>query len=170
MEYRFEHTYTRRDMEMLSRLSAKTRQKWKVLLVRGIPIVIGVAYGVLCAVWWGNMPMTALCMVACILFLWIGVFYHKRTAILTWRKFAKDHDVSITVLEEDRIYGKGKLGESVWPYDSITALYHYKDSYCLMVGKSQVIMLPESDLCQGDLASFPAFLEERTGKTITELK
>ena len=55
-------------------------------------------------------------------------------------------------------------------YSTVSAVYHSKGTYYLLLTLNTVMILPERCFTQGDPAAFGAFVTEKTGLEIKEIK
>ena len=170
--FQFQYEYTLEDMNALSRVAAKTYRRKRVLIFRAVLAVMAVAYlgmGILLFPS-GNLVPGIIFTAAGILFAAIFLFYHQGTAWRAKRMMMEGDSSSTVTLEEERIHGESEKGEGSYPYSAVIGAYHYKERYFLFVGKRHAMLLPERGLIQGDGAHLRAFLEEKLGKEIVELR
>ena len=83
---------------------------------------------------------------------------HKKTGSFTIG-FTQEH---VTIGTEEK--------KEAFPYDQFTELCRFRGSYYLFVDKNKPFILPERCFVEGDPAAFGAFLAEKTGLEIKEIK
>lgn len=169
--FQFQYDYTLEDMNALSRVTAKTYRRKKVLILRVVLALLGLAYlfvgGVMLS-GKGTVPGLIL-MAAGLLFGAMAVFYHQGTAWRSKRMLMEGMGSLTVTLEEEGLRGKSGLGEEFFPYSAIIGGYRYRERYFLFLDKRHAMLLPERALTRGDGAGLKAFLSERIGKEIKEL-
>ena len=57
-----------------------------------------------------------------------------------------------------------------YAYTAFSALYHSRGNYYLYVDKGHAFVLPERCFTRGDPAEFGAFIAEKTGLEMKEIK
>lgn len=169
--FQFQYDYTLEDMNALSRVTAKTYRRKKVLIYRTVLALMGVAYlgmGVL-LLSGGSMAPGLILLAAGVLFAAICIFYHQGTAWRTKRMMVEGEGGFIVTLEEESVHGKSEKGESSYPYSAVVGVFHYKERYFLFLDKRHAVLLPEWALVRGDSVTLRAFLTEKLGQEIKEL-
>ena len=73
-------------------------------------------------------------------------------------------------IEEDGILSETRLGQSWYEYGAIENAYHYNDAYYLFINRQQALVIPERCFTQGEPAAFGAFIAEKTGLEVKEIK
>lgn len=170
--FQFQYDYTLEDMNALSRVTAKTYRRKKVLIYRTVLALLGVAYlgmGVL-LLSGGSMVPGAILLLAGVLFAAICIFYHQGTAWRSKRMLMEGMGSLTVTLEEEGLRGKSGLGEEFYPYSAVIGGYHFRERYFLFLDQRHAMLLPEQALTQGDGAGLKAFLSEKIGKEIKELR
>lgn len=169
--FQFQYSHTLEDMNALSRVSAKTYRRKRVLIYRGVLALLGIVYLVMggLILSHGGIVAGLILLAAGALFSAICLFYHQGTA---WRskRMALEGEKDFTVtLEENGIHGKSEKGEGTNVYSAVIGAYHYKKRYFLFLDKRHALLLPERGLIQGDPAQLKDFLSEKLGKEVKEL-
>lgn len=170
--FEFQYTYTLEDMNALSRVSAKTYRRKKVMILRTVLAVMSIAYlGMGALILSSGSMVSGLVMTAAgVLFALLCLFYHQGTAWNTKRLMMEGEASSTVTLEEECIHGKGEKGEGSYPYSAVIGAYHYKERYFLFMDKRHAVLLPERALTRGDPAALKPWLEVKLGKEIVELR
>lgn len=169
--FQFQYDYTLEDMNALSRVTAKTYRRKKVLILRVVLALLGLAYlfvGGVMVSGKGTVPGLIL-MAAGLLFGAMALFYHQGTAWRTKRMMVEGESGFTVTLEEESVHGKSEKGESSYPYSAVVGAFHYKGRYFLFLDKRHAVLLPERALVQGDSVTLRAFLTEKLGQEIKEL-
>lgn len=169
--FQFQYDYTLEDMNALSRVTARTYRRKKVLLLRLALALLGVAYLVVGGAMFapGSKLFGVILLGAGLLFLCLALFYHQGAAWRTKRMMAAGAESSTVTLEEESVHGKSKLGESSYPYSAVIGAYHYRERYFLFLDRRHAILLPERALIRGDPTGLKDFLEKKMGKEIIQL-
>ncbi len=171
--YQFQvDAYTLEDYEALSRLSMKAIRRVPLLIHRMIHVLLALSYLVLGGLWiWLHRWAFGVLFVAGgIFFAVIAVFWHPLTARRLRKHSLKGVGTLTMELEEEGIRDFHQMGEGLILYSAYTDAFHYRERYFLTMEKRQVLLLPEWALVQGDAASLRAFLEEKLGKKIKEIR
>lgn len=169
--FQFQYEYTLEDMNALSRISAKTYRRKKVLIYRAVLAVMGIAYlgmGVLLLSGGSTAPGVILA-VAGVLFAAVSLLYHQGSAWRTKRLMVGGEGGFTVTLEEESVHGKSESGESAYPYSAVIGAYHYRERYFLFLDTHHAMLLPERALTRGDSAALRGFLEEKLKKEIKEM-
>lgn len=170
--YQFRYDYTLEDMNALSRVTARTYRRKKVMLYRVVLTLLALAYlavgGVMLS--GGSILWGAILIVAGVLFAALSLFYHQGTAWRSKRMMAEDTGDFTVELEEESVRGRSEKGESAYPYSAVIGAYHYRERYFLFLDQRHAMLLPERALTQGDPASLKPFLEDKLKQEIVELK
>lgn len=172
MAFQFNYEYTLDDMNALSRVTAKTYRKKKVLLYRLVSALLGAGYlafgGMMLAE--GSLGFGIVGLVLGLFFGAVALFYHSGAAWRSKRMMAEDAGELTAELEETGIRGRSQKGEDFYPYASFIGAYHYKGRYFLFQDKRHAVLLPDAGLVEGSAAELKSFLERKLGKTIAELR
>lgn len=170
--FQFQYDYTLEDMNALSRVTAKTYRRKKVLIYRTVLALLGVAYlgmGVLLLS--GDSVVSGIILlVAGVLFAAICIFYHQGTAWRTKRMMVEGEGGFTVTLEEESVHGKSEKGESSYPYSAVVEVFHYKERYFLFLDKRHAVLLPERALVNGEPAKLKPWLEEKLKREIRDLR
>ena len=89
-----------------------------------------------------------------------------------WRLWKKrlDHRYGPQVFrEQDMTSSYDQIREEI-PYSAVRELLHRRGVYYLFLDKYVAIIAPESRFTKGDPAAFAAFLTEKTGLAVREMK
>lgn len=169
--FQFQYDYTLEDMNALSRVTAKTYRRKKVLILRVVLALLGLAYlfvgGVMLS---GKGTIPGLILIAAgLLFGAMAVFYHQGTAWRSKRMMVEGMGSLTVTLEEEGLRGKSGLGEEFFLYSAVIGGYHYRERYFLFLDKRYATLLPERALTQGDPAGLRSFLIEKLKVEIKEL-
>ena len=83
---------------------------------------------------------------------------HKTTGPFTMR-FTEEHIIH-------------EMGETrmEWSYEGFTELYRYRGAYYLFISRTQPFIFPDRCFTKGDPAAFGAFIAEKTGLEVKEIK
>ena len=102
--------------------------------------------------------------------LLIGYFFidHLRAA-LAMKNRVRLGDPKIS-FEAEGVLAESEKASSRYAYDVFTKLVVSRGAYYLFLNKSNAILLPERCMIKGDPAAFVAFLEEKTGLSMKEIK
>ena len=169
--FQFQYEYTLEDMDALSRVTAKTYSRRKVLFYRTVLMVLGLAYlGMGGYLFSGNAMVGGILMTAGLLFTVISIFFHRGTAWRSKRMMINGGGEVAVTLEEEGVRGKSQTGEDFCPYTSVISGFHYWERYFLFLDKRHAILLPERGLIQGEPTGLNHFLEEKLGKEIKEIR
>ena len=103
------------------------------------------------------------------LFLLYYIFL-PRILGLRWEKERRYKGMIRACFDDNGITSDTELDHAVSSYQCFTKLFHWRETYFMFSGKNSAWILPERGLVEGDLASFGAFLEQKTGLKIKELK
>ena len=169
--FRFQYEYTLEDMNALSRVSARTYRRKKVLVYRTVLALLGAVYlgmGVLLFSHQSWVAGTVL-LIAGLLFAAISVFYHQGTAWRTKRMMVEGEGGFTVTLEEEGVHGKSEKGESSYPYSAVIGAYHYRERYFLFLDKRHAMLLPERALVMGDPSLLQSWLEQKLKRDIQKL-
>lgn len=170
--YQFQYDYTLEDMNALSRVTARTYRRKKVMLYRVVLALLALAYlavgGVMLS--GGSILWGAILIVAGVLFAVLSLFYHQGTAWRSKRMMVEDTGDFTVELEEESVRGRSEKGESAYPYSAVIGAYHYGERYFLFLDRRHAMLLPERALTQGDPAGLKPFLEDKLKQEIVELK
>ena len=169
--FQFQYNYTLEDMNTLSRVTAKTYRRKKVLIYRTVLALLGIAYLGMGVFLLSEVSLvTGLILLAAgVLFAAIFLFYHQGTAWRSKRMMVQNEGAFTVTLEEESVHGKSEKGESSYPYSAVIGAYRYKERYFLFLDKRHAMLLPERALIRGEKAALRAFLTEKLGKEIKEL-
>lgn len=168
--FQFQYEYTLEDMNALSRVTAKTYRRKKVLIYRTILTVLALAYlGMGVYLFSSSAMVGGILITAGILFAAITLFFHRGTAWRSKRMMVNGGEEVAVTLEPDGVRGKSKMGEDFCLYTAVIGAYHYRERYFLFLDQRHAMLLPERALTQGDPAGLGSFLREKLGKEIKEL-
>ena len=170
--FQFQYDYTLEDMNALSRVTAKTYRRRRVLIYRTVLALLGAAY--LAMGWFlfapGSKLIGAILLGAGVLFLALSLFYHQGTAWRTKRMMVEGEGDFTVTLEEESVHGKSAKGESSYPYSAVIGAYHYRERYFLFLDKRHAMLLPERALVRGERDGLKEFLKDRLKQEIQELR
>lgn len=169
--YQFQYDYTLEDMNALSRVTAKTYRRKRVLVYQAVLALLGAAY---LAMGWllfssGSKLVGVILFVAGVLFLALSLFYHQGTAWRIKRMMVEGEGEFTVTLGEESVHGKSVKGESSYPYSAVVGAVHYRERYFLFLDKRHAMLLPERALTNGDRAGLRSFLTKKLGMEIKEL-
>ena len=118
-------------------------------------------------VWWPEFVLLfALCF-----FIYFVVSGKKRYAKAMMKNFSYYPELSSqTSFEEDGFRQEGDKLHRSYRYSWVKSIKHGHGFYQLSGEDSDLILLPERCFVEGDPAAFGAFLEEKTGLKIKEIK
>lgn len=168
--FQFQYEYTLEDMDALSRVTAKTYRRKKVLIYRTVLAVLGLAYlGMGFYLFSANAMVGGILIAAGLLFAAISLFFHRGTAWRSKRMMVNGGEKVTVILEPEGVRGKSRMGEDFCPYTAVIGGYHYRERYFLFLDKRHAMLLPEKSLTQGEPAALKGFLEEKLEKEIIEI-
>lgn len=158
-------------MNALSRVTAKTYRRKKVLLYRLVCALLGIGYLAfgLTMIPSGQKAIAVILVAAGLFFSATAVFFHKGTAWRSKRMMVEGAGELTADLEETGVRGRSQKGEDFYPYGSFIGAYHYKGRYFLFQDKKHAVLLPDAGLVEGDAAELKNFLEQKLGTAIQEL-
>ena len=106
-----------------------------------------------------------------ILLLIIPLYYAlMQLNFRTMLKSARSHGTIILSFDDAGCHEKSEAITAEYAYPSFCDLVHYKDTYYLYIDKLKAQILPERCFTEGDPAAFGAFIEQKTGLKIKEIK
>lgn len=169
--FQFRYEYTLEDMNALSRVTARTYRRKKVLLYRAVLVLLGAAYLAIggLMLFHQSWAVGIVLFAAGLLFTALSLFYHQGIAWRTKRMMVEGEGDFTVELEEESIRGKSEKGESAYPYSAVIGAFHYKERYFLFLDKRHAMLLPERALIKGDRTVLNGFLTEKLGKEIEEI-
>ncbi len=167
--FQFQCPYTIEDLILLNRIANK---RWLIAIFR--------VFFIFSAVIWlattpsmfmdGNIFSGVFFVIVGLFFLAIGVFYYRVSAYLSKKTMIDGFQETEVTMEEDGFRERGTKGENYFLYGAVMALYHHQGRYFIFLDKKHAVILQEACFTKGDLAAFPSFMEEKTGKSIVEVK
>ena len=118
-----------------------------------------------------EIPLRALIIIfTLVFFVVVDIAVSPRVTALRWEKKRRFKGQVQIGFEDGGVRHETDLNQSVISYEVFTDIYHWRETYFLFIDKTVAYILPERGLVEGDLASFGAFLEQKTGLIIKELK
>ena len=92
-----------------------------------------------------------------------------RSSVKAWEKMNPGMILSFT---EDGAEGQCAISQTTYLYAAFTELFHSRKNECfyLYVERQHAVVLPERCFTQGDPAAFGAFIAEKTGLEVKEIK
>ena len=88
----------------------------------------------------------------------------------TMLKALRSHGSIDLTIDDEGIHEKSEKITADYSYPSICDIVHSKEAFYLYIGKLRAIIIPERCFVEGDPAAFGAFLEQKTGLKLKEIK
>lgn len=172
MNFEVKTVLTKKEIMAYQRISGKTVQRGRLLGSRGGLIFIGLAGLTGCAVA-GNLSgfnvtvligfvLSAMC-------LMMGINWY---GYLTWqnsRGGALGMELTCFFVPEHAVIRSGTV-EALHKYSEFIALAESEDYFALFLDVKSGYILPKANFLHGDPAKFRDFLENATGKTVSQVK
>ena len=178
MYYQFKlNGYTIQDLVVLCRITAKRYRRGRTAVHRTIYVLAGLvllATGALLLLEatlqkGGSLLLGAVLLAAGLLYLGLGIFYHRLTAWRSSRMQIKDVGEITVTLDDAGVREQSKKGEGFYPYSSFIGCFHSREWYLLFLDKKHAVILPEAAMTVGDPAAFGPKLAEKFGGTVLEV-
>ncbi len=172
MSFRLEIDYTREDIRRFNR--ANKRLRYRVLYIVLYVLVLLTLAAVLAAfvlaagwrVW--NAELTRYAVILLMMTaLWVYLNLSRNTVAL--RSLNAMGTTTVTTTEQG-LHAAARGMSTDLAYSAICDIVHCRDTYFLYVNKRRATILPERCFTEGDPAAFGAFLAEKTGLKLKEIK
>ena len=75
-----------------------------------------------------------------------------------------------TAFEEDGYVSEVEAGKTEWKYENIEVIAETKDYFAFVFGKNHAQLYDKNSLKDGSVEEFRAFIKEKTGKEIWQVK
>ena len=170
--FRAEIKYTKEDIRRFNRVHKKLRYRALYIVLDVIAVL-----GVLCVLtslgliiywraWSGEMTRLMMILVA-MTGAWVFLNLSRNAAVLKGLN-AKGTTTVTTTEEGIRAAAEGMSTDIA--FSALCDIIHYRGTYFLYVDKRRATILPERCFVEGDPAAFGAFLAEKTGLEVKEIK
>lgn len=178
MYYQFKvNGYTIQDLVVLCRITAKRYRRGRTAVHRTIYVLAGLvllATGALLLLEatlqkGDSLLLGAVLLAAGLLYLGLGIFYHRLTAWRSHQIQLKDVGEVTVTLDDAGVREQSKKGEGFYPYASFIDCFHSPGRYFLFLDKKHAVILPEAAMAVGDPAAFGPKLAEKFGGTVLEV-
>ncbi len=172
MPYRVELRYTLRDMRQFEKVHQKFRSRAgylaaKILMIIGAVMVLGAGAALL---YYRAFDAQMIRMYLFLLVLFVLWFVMRELRVRASLKSLMAQGCISLTAGEDGMRAEAKTISSSFAYSGLCDLVHSGDTYYLYLDKRKAQIIPERCFVEGDPASFGAFLEEKTGLKIKEIK
>lgn len=171
MNYLFQYENNKDDCINFVKLCNKTMLRKRYFLIQFFYCFIGLLlFRVFVLPWHETKRAWIIMIFTLIFFVVVDNTVSPRVTALRWEKERRFKEQVQIGFEDGGVRYEVDLNQSVISYDVFTGIYHWRETYFLFIDKTVAYILPERGLVEGDLASFGAFLEQKTGLKIKELK
>ena len=162
--------YDKQALLTLNRLEARGPQKWGILAQRVLVALVGIAvfpYGMarMQRGQNGGIPL-----VVGVLCLALAVFHTRVNTWVAKRGMTRGEETNDFLFDETFFFEQNRVGKMSHRYVEICALYRYQGYFFLVTDKKHSIILKESGFTEGTSEEFRAFIEEKTGKKIIDIR
>ena len=170
--YRAELNYTLDDMRRFEKLHQLFRTRalmivLRVVMIIGIVLVV-VSSGVL--LYYGALDGELLRYYAILLAIAAMYFVLREIRVRASLKTFESQGTIVIAADDSGVRADAVSVHSDFGYDAFCDIVHSRGTYYLYINKRQAQIIPERCITEGDPASFGAFLEEKTGLKIKEIK
>lgn len=169
--------YEFKDLLVLCRVTAKRYRRGRTAVHRTIYVLAGLvllATGALLLLEatlqkGDSLLLGAVLLAAGLLYLGLGIFYHRLTAWRSHQMQLKDVGEVTVTLDDAGVREQGRKGEGFYPYASFIDCFHSRGRYFLFLDKKHAVILPEAAMAVGAPAALGARLAEKFGGPIPEV-
>lgn len=172
MEFRAEINYSIKDMRQFERVHQKLRTKVlyyfaKILMALcGAMLVYLLVFVTAHGIWRSELSLYLLLF----LVMYPVYFVLKEMRLRSVLKTANAQGTIQFVADEDGIHVRATGMSSDFAYSSYADLVFSRGTWYLYINKKQAQIIPERCFTQGDPTAFGAFIAEKTGLEIKEIK
>ncbi len=172
--YRFQFEYSSEDLLVLNQVSIKAYLGWTRVFWPFVA-VIGLLSVIFSIVEWDSYRMFGVFFLPCgvfVLILWLMQWLSQRS-LGVWfskRMLVRDAGEQTLTLEEDGLRGQDRKGEGLTRWDAFADGFYSRERYLLFIDRNHGYVLPKQALIEGDVTTLKAFLEEKLGKEIKEIR
>ena len=85
------------------------------------------------------------------------------------KTYRKTGSIDLCFGEED-VSARRTVESTVYQYGAFESIFHGKEAFYLYLNRQQALVIPERCFTHGDPAAFGAFLAEKTGLEVKEIK
>ena len=171
--FRFSFEHNKQDSIQYARVFYQTTLRKKYLL----RLILGFVYTLACDFYFFyhfrrgvDFPLWLWLLVALMNGLALFRLFEPRVTGLRMEKNRVQRGQISWTFDDTGVSGVTNVSQSHYDYTAFQELFHSRQTYFLLLGKQQAVVIPERGLVEGDGAAFGAFLEEKTGLKIKEIK
>ena len=172
MAFRAELSYTRRDMRQFGKVHQKLRSRigyavTRILLIVATVMVLAAgAVLVYYRAFDGQMILIYLLLFGLYVLWLITGELRVRSAL---KSLIAQGSITVTA-DEEGMHAEAKSIHSSFAYTAYCELVHSGDTFYLYFDKRRAQIIPERCFTEGDPAAFGAFIEQKTGLKLKEIK
>ncbi len=170
--YRAELNYTLDDMRRFEKLHQLFRSRaltivLRVVMIIGIVLVV-VSGGML--LYFRALDGEMLRYYAILLVIAAMYFVLREIRVRASLKSLTAQGTIVVTADDGGLHAEAKTMHSDYDYATFCDIVHSKGTYYLYINKRQAQIIPERCITEGNPAAFGAFLEEKTGLKLKEIK
>lgn len=165
--------YNTENLEAMCRTSVRLYKRWTVRIARAFCFVVGIIQLLMSALLLAAegisvTPVVSLFLAA--IFLCFALPYYRLTALRSKRMLLKGTGAITVTVDSEGVREKSQKGESFYPFSAICNLCLCRGHYILLIDKQHGIAFSKSMLVSGDWDALGAYLVERCGKPMQNIR